>query len=147
MPDVDLELEIRAPVERVWEVLVDIERYPASMGNVRWVKLVSVDSPTLRHSAWSVTLKGAILEWEEREELDPVARTMEFHQISGDLEVFDGVWKLVSTGDESTSVSLTVTFEIGIPLLADMLNPIAQKSLRENCTEMLFGIERDSLPR
>ena len=46
-----------------------------------------------------------------------------------------------------THVRLTVMFEIGIPLLADMLNPVAQRALRENCTDMLRGIERQSTRR
>jgi hypothetical protein len=38
-----------------------------------------------------------------------------------------------------------VTFEIGIPLLADTLNPIAERSLRENFMEMLHGIQAEAL--
>ena len=46
---------------------------------------------------------------------------------------------------DRTGVTLTIDFEIGIPLLAQMLNPVAQRSLRANCTEMLEGIERDAI--
>jgi ribosome-associated toxin RatA of RatAB toxin-antitoxin module len=147
MPEVSLELEIHAPAHRVWEVVTDIERYPDSMANVRWVKIVDATNPLGRRSAWSVLLKGSILEWEEVEKIDPDRLVMEFHQVSGDMETFDGVWAVTPLADHLTRVTLHVSFEIGIPLLAEMLNPVAQRSLRENCREMLLGVERDSVTR
>ena len=145
MPDVSLELLIRAPIERVWETVTAIEAYPGSMDSVRSVRIVERTGENERRSAWSVTLKGAILEWEELETLDPVAHVLSFHQLSGDMERFEGAWALEAADAESTNVRLEVSFEIGIPLLAEMLNPVAQRSLRENCTDMLRGIESDSL--
>jgi ribosome-associated toxin RatA of RatAB toxin-antitoxin module len=145
VPDVSLELTIRAPVERVWQAVTAIEAYPGSMDSVRSVRIVEVVSETERRSAWSVTLKGAILEWEELETLDPDAHVLSFHQVAGDMERFDGAWVLEAHDSASTNVRLSVSFEIGIPLLAEMLNPVAQRSLRENCTDMLRGIESDAL--
>jgi ribosome-associated toxin RatA of RatAB toxin-antitoxin module len=145
MPEVVLELEINAPAQRVWDVVTDIERYPDTMENVRWVKIVDGTDPLARRSAWSVLLKGSILEWEEAERLDPGALVLEFRQVSGDMEVYDGSWVLTVLDPQRTRVRLQVSFEIGIPLLADMLNPVAQRSLRDNCREMLLGIERDAV--
>jgi ribosome-associated toxin RatA of RatAB toxin-antitoxin module len=142
MPEVDIDLTIQAPIERVWETVLDVERYEASMETVRWVRIVRRDSERQRHVAWSVLLKGSILEWEEEEQLDPEAYTVTFKQLRGDLEHFDGHWNLEKIGPDHTKVVFRVVFEIGIPMLADMLNPVAQRSLQENCTEMLHGIER-----
>lgn len=142
MPEVKIDLEIRAPIERVWETVIDIERYQDSLENVRTVKIVEQNDECRRRAAWSVLLKGAILEWEEEEDLDHDAHMVVFKQLRGDLEHFDGHWALVALGAEHTKVVFEVVFEIGIPMLADMLNPAAQRSLQENCTEMLQGIER-----
>jgi ribosome-associated toxin RatA of RatAB toxin-antitoxin module len=145
MPDVELQMDIRAPVARVWETVVDIERYPASMESVRWVRIVDAASPTVRTAAWSVTLKGSILEWREMERLDPARRVVEFEQLSGDMERFEGAWRLEPRAPLLTRVHLRVSFEIGIPLLAEMLNPVAQRSLHDNCREMLLGIEQEAM--
>jgi ribosome-associated toxin RatA of RatAB toxin-antitoxin module len=142
VPDVKIDQEIRAPIERVWETVVDIERYPDVMDTVRSVRIVEQPSETLRRAAWSILLRGAILEWEEDERLDHDTYTAVFKQLRGDLEHFDGHWRLVALGPECTRVVFEVAFEIGIPMLADMLNPAAQRSLHENCTEMLRSIER-----
>lgn len=142
MPEVKIDLTIRSPIERVWETILDIERYQDSMDTVRSVRIIEELNEHRRRAAWSVLLKGSILEWEEEEELDPATHTVVFRQIRGDLEHFDGQWALKALGPQQTKVTFEVVFEIGIPMLAEMLNPAAERSLRENCTEMLRGIER-----
>jgi len=142
MPEVKIDMVIQAPIERVWETVVDIERYQESMDTVRFVRIVEDDEQGRRRAAWSVLLKGSILEWEEEEHLDHGGHTVVFKQIRGDLDHFDGHWRLEAIGPEQTKVVFEVEFEIGIPMLADMLNPVAQRSLQENCTEILRGIER-----
>jgi ribosome-associated toxin RatA of RatAB toxin-antitoxin module len=136
---------IRAPVARVWDTVVDIERYPACMESVRWVRIVDVAGPAERTAAWSVTLKGSILEWREVEHLDPMRHVVRFQQLSGDMERFEGAWRLTPCGPLLTRVALAVSFEIGIPMLAEMLNPVAQRSLHDNCREMLLGVEQEAL--
>lgn len=46
-----------------------------------------------------------------------------------------------------STVSLHVDFDIGIPLLAQMLNPVAADALRENAAQMLAALERRLLDR
>lgn len=142
MPEVKINLEIRAPIERVWDTVVQIERYQESMDTVRSVQIIDEKDEHQRRAAWSVLLKGAILEWEEEECLDHDTYTVAFKQLRGDLEYFNGHWALTALRPECTRVVFEVMFEIGIPMLADMLNPVAQRSLQENCTEMLRSIER-----
>ncbi|MEN0012933.1 MAG: SRPBCC family protein [Solirubrobacteraceae bacterium] len=145
MPNVTLDVEIQAHVDRVWAAVVDIERYPEVMSCVRWTKVLAFDEPTHRHSAWSITLKGSILEWEETERIDHERRVMSFDQVSGDMEIFVGSWTVTELPGGRTNVVLTIDFEIGIPLLADMLNPVAVRSLRGNCRDMLEGVEREAM--
>ncbi|HZO06568.1 MAG TPA: SRPBCC family protein [Solirubrobacterales bacterium] len=145
MPEVDVTLAIEAPAERVWEAVLDIESYPAAMENVRSVRVLGADGEPGQRSAWSIVLKGSILEWEERDLIDEAAMEMRFHQLSGDLSEFDGFWRVRPDGPERSTARFAVTFEIGIPLLAEMLNPVATRSLEENCAEMLRGVERQAV--
>ena len=142
MPKVNIGQDIRAPIERVWDTLVDIESYAESMETIRWIRLVGSDSEHARRAEWSVLLKGSILEWEEEEQLDHEAHKVVFRQLRGDLEFFDGHWMLEELGPNETRAHFELEFEIGIPMLAEMLNPVAQKSLEENCAAMLRGLER-----
>jgi ribosome-associated toxin RatA of RatAB toxin-antitoxin module len=142
MPKVTINQDIRAPIERVWNTVLDVESYEESMDNVRWVRLVGPDDKHTRRAEWSVLLKGSILEWEEEERLDHGAHKVVFKQLRGDLEFFDGYWTLEELGRHETRAHFEVEFEIGIPMLAEMLNPVAQRALEENGVEMLRGLER-----
>ncbi len=145
MPTVTLDVEIQATADQVWAAVVDIERYPEVMSCVRWIKVLAFDEPTSRHSAWSIVLKGSILQWEETEHIDHDRRVMSFDQVAGDMEVFTGSWTVTEVSAERTNVTLVIDFEIGIPLLADMLNPVAVRALRGNCQDMLMGVEREAM--
>ena len=142
MPKVNIDLDIRAPIERVWDSVLDVESYAESMENVRSVRLVESNGEGVRRVAWSVLLKGSILEWEEEEQLDHDTHKVAFKQLQGDLEFFDGYWSLEELGPSETRAHFEVEFEIGIPMLAEMLNPVAQRALEESGTEILRGLER-----
>ncbi|MEV5121357.1 SRPBCC family protein [Streptomyces decoyicus] len=141
MPHVEVNLKIQAPVEETWRAVTRLEDYAAYMENVESVH-VSGSSHGKRVSEWSVLLKGSVLEWVEEDQLDETTRTMTFHQISGDLDQFTGYWRVDPQDVDRSLVTFSVDFEIGIPLLADMLNPVATKALRENSEQMLRAIER-----
>ncbi len=140
MPTVEVKKTVKAPFAEVWNAVCDIEAYPKFMANVRSVQITHTNGNE-RTSTWSTILKGSILEWTEREVLDQSTGTIQFNQLDGDLDLFDGHWSVVDRA-KSVEVSLSIEFEIGIPLLADMLNPVASRALRENSETMLREIER-----
>ncbi len=146
MEHVLVQVRIAAPAEAVWDTIVAIERYPTMMDSVRGVDILT-DDGTNRTSFWSVLLKGSVLEWSEREVLDREAWTITFEQFDGDLEAFGGYWRLTSIDDAVTDIEMSVDFEIGIPLLAEMLNPVAARALHDNSLRMLQDIGRSVVPQ
>ncbi|UQX03557.1 SRPBCC family protein [Streptomyces sp. RerS4] len=142
MPHVEVNLPIKAPAADAWRAVTRLEDYAEYMENVESVTVLGETESGTRTSEWSVLLKGSVLEWVEEDELDEVNRVMSFTQVSGDLDEFTGYWRVDDRGDGGSVVVFSVDFEIGIPLLADMLNPVAAKALRENSEHMLRAIER-----
>ncbi|WP_329456163.1 type II toxin-antitoxin system RatA family toxin [Streptomyces sp. NBC_01497] len=142
MPRVEVDLPIAVPPEDAWAAVVDVERYPACMDNVEDVTLTAQADAAHRTTAWSVRLKGSLLRWTEDEVIDHGARRFDFRQVSGDLGEFVGHWGVRPAEGGHSTVSLHVDFDIGIPLLADMLNPVAADALRENAAQMLTALER-----
>jgi len=144
MPVVDVKMRIVAPPAAVWKLVCAIDDYPGYMTDVRSVVVTGDPTETVRGSSWSVSLRGSILEWTELDRFDEPNGRIDFHQTDGDLERFSGHWSIdpVAGQPDSADVSFYVDFEIGIPLLADMLNPIAQRSLRDNAIRMLEAFER-----
>jgi hypothetical protein len=91
-----------------------------------------------------VLLKGSVLQWQQEERIDHATRRVRFNQLTGDLETYTGEW-LVEPVPNGSRVTVAANFNIGIPLLAAMLNPVAVSAFEENTRDMLASIERQSL--
>lgn len=147
MPRVEVDLRIAVPPEQAWAAVVDVQGYPDCMESVDSVEIVDQRDDEHRTTAWSVRLKGSVLQWTETELIDHRARRFDFEQVSGDLGEFVGHWAVRPEPDGGSTVSLHVDFDIGIPLLAQMLNPVAADALRESAVQMLSALERRLLER
>ena len=146
MPRVRVNLTIDAPIDDVWRLVRDVEAYPEYMENVETVAVTADDGAGHREVAWSVLLKGSVLEWQQSETVFAEQFRIEFQQLDGDLDRFDGYWQLDDV-DGATEAELLVDFEIGVPLLAAMLNPVAERALEDNSKAMLLALESRSVAR
>jgi ribosome-associated toxin RatA of RatAB toxin-antitoxin module len=144
MPLIIVKERIEEPIAKVWELVKKIEDYPKFMKPVREVKVLSRVGD-ITEAEWEIELKGSLLRWSERETCRPEDHRIDFQQIEGDLEKFEGHWDLKSVSPGATEVELKVDFEIGIPMLRDMLNPVAEKALRENAVTMLRAFHAPTL--
>ena len=142
MPLIVVKERIEGPIAKVWELVKNIEDYPRFMKPVQEVNVLS-RAGDIVDAEWAVELKGSLLRWSERETCHPADFRIDFVQIEGDLEKFEGHWDLKAVSPELTEVELQVDFEIGIPTLRDMLNPVAEKALRENAITMLRSFAQD----
>jgi ribosome-associated toxin RatA of RatAB toxin-antitoxin module len=139
MPTVEVTQRLAAPIGDVWRLVCDVEAYPEFMEPVRSVRLLSSGENWAVH-AWEVVLKGSVLKWVERQERDPAAFHIAYHQLDGDLEVFDGFWRLRQIGRDATEAILVVRFEIGVPMLRAMLDPVAARAIEQNSRAMLLSL-------
>ena len=87
-------------------------------------------------SDWEVNFRNGILKWQEIDRVDREARTMSFVQTEGDLAEFWGEWR-VETDDGDTTIHFHAAFDLGIPSLATMLDPVAERALRSNISELI----------
>jgi len=139
MPLVEVDSVMPAPVSRVWELINDVEAYPRLMDHVRSLAVLE-RGQTYRLTAWEIDCHGFIMRWVEREEIDPERYRIDYHQEKGDLAVFEGVWQVEAISEEISRVMLSVRFEIGVPMLSEMLNPVAERAIRENSQKMLLSL-------
>ena len=139
MPLVEVNEQLEVPAERVWGLVRDVEAYPRLMEPVRSLQVLE-EGPDWVVTAWEVELKGSILKWTEHEQRDEERRRLTYHQIEGDLEQFDGYWQVTELTPEVTEAILIVRFEIGIPMLREMLDPVAERAIRENSRLMLRSL-------
>lgn len=91
-------------------------------------------------SDWKVQFRNGVLHWTERDEIDWAGLVIRFEQITGDFASFNGYWAVEPT-PEGALVRFVADFDMGIPSLAPMLDPIAERALRDNIEQMLTAFE------
>lgn len=127
-----------AAPDQVWKVLVDCEAFPGFMEGVTEVTIGDRDGDR-RTSSWVVELKGSEMEWEQEDVLDHAGRRWEFRQTDGDLAEYEGYWQVTEDAG-GAALELKVEFDIGLPMVAEMIHPAVAKALES----YLHGVVRQS---
>ena len=126
------------PASDVYRTLADFERYPELSDAVRSVVVKQV-SENRTESDWEVTFRAGLLRWTEEDTFDPGALNITFRQLEGDAAVFDGSWQCLDAGPDSEIV-FAARLDMGIPSLADALEPIAVRTLIDNIVSIVRGL-------
>ena len=122
----------------VYATLADFERYPLLCEAVQNVTVTEV-SEYRTVSQWEVTFRAGLLRWTEEDTFDPAALTITFRQLEGDAAVFDGSWECVE-GAPGSEIVFAARLDMGIPSLADALEPIAARTLIANIVSIVRGL-------
>ena len=126
------------PPDDVYATLADFERYPELCDAVQSVAVTEVtDNVTV--SSWEVTFRAGLLRWTEEDTLDPDALTITFRQLEGDIAVFDGSWECLDAAPGSEIV-FAARLDMGIPSLAEALEPIAARTMIDNIVAIVGGL-------
>lgn len=123
--------------DELFERVADFEGYARIAAGVRSVKTRDgADGAIL--SDWEVNFRNGILRWQEEDRVDRTSRTITFSQVRGDLAEFSGTWA-VETSDSGARIRFDADFDLGMPSLATILDPVAERALRENVLELIMA--------
>jgi ribosome-associated toxin RatA of RatAB toxin-antitoxin module len=122
----------------VYRTLADFERYPHLSDAVQSVAVSEV-SDTVTISRWEVTFRSGLLRWTEEDHFDRDALSITFRQIEGDVALFDGTWQCLDA-TSGCYIAFTARLDMGIPSLADALEPIAVRTLIDNTVSIVTGL-------
>lgn len=125
----------------VFAKVCDFASYPLHTNAVRQV-LVTARTDGTVDSQWSVNFRNGVLYWAERDLVDPVTRRIVFDQTDGDFDSFSGEWAVDQAGPDVT-VSFRAMFDLGMPSLAAIIDPIAERALTDNMHAILRGLLGD----
>ena len=123
--------------DEVFAAVTDFAAYPRHTDAVRDVVVRSVGGAV--ESDWEVNFRNGVLAWTERDLVDAAGRRIAFEQLEGDFAVFTGSWLVRPAGDGST-VTFEASFDLGMPSLAPMIDPIAERALTDNVRAILGGL-------
>jgi len=121
-----------------YATLADFERYPELSDAVRNVAVTEV-SENLTVSQWEVSFRAGLLRWTEEDTFDPGALSITFRQLEGDIAVFDGTWECLDAA-QGSEIVFAARLDMGIPSLADALEPIAVRTLIDNVVSIVRGL-------
>jgi ribosome-associated toxin RatA of RatAB toxin-antitoxin module len=121
-----------------YATLADFERYPELCDAVRNVAVTDV-SDNLTVSQWEVNFRAGLLRWTEEDTFDPGALSITFRQLEGDIAVFDGSWECLDAA-QGCEIVFYARLDMGIPSLADALEPIAVRALVDNVVSIVRGL-------
>jgi uncharacterized membrane protein len=129
----------KATENELWATLREFERYPEFAEHVVSVEILK-EGADYKESTWVVLFNGNQLRWSERDYIDDTNRTIRFEQIDGDLAVWRGT--LSMTVRPECTATYVVEFDLGVPALADLLNPLGIQAVRVNCEQILDAVAR-----
>ena len=126
------------PASDVYATLADFGRYPELCEAVRSVTITE-RSGNRTVSAWEVTFRAGLLRWIEEDTFDPDALSITFRQLDGDIAVFDGSWRCFDAA-QGSEIVFAARLDMGIPSLADALEPIAVRTMTDNIVAIVRGL-------
>ena len=145
MPYVEVTIVVDAPTRDVYELAKDQERFPQFMPDVESVTVVE-RHPDRMLTKWKTLVEEAPIEWLEEDRFDDEAIRIDYALLEGDLDTFEGAWTFQSDGSRTT-VTLSVTYDFGVPTLAELIGPTLEKKVRENTEMMLAGLKAEAEAR
>ncbi|MGC9542247.1 type II toxin-antitoxin system RatA family toxin [Streptomyces sp. UG1] len=122
----------------VYHRITDFRRYPELTDTVREVSVDTLPDGSVV-SDWTVSFRGGLMRWRERDTFAPDTLTLTFEQLSGDFQTFEGSWRC-EPRDGGTLIVFTASFDLGIPTLAEILDPVAESTLRTNIARIVAGL-------
>jgi polyketide cyclase/dehydrase/lipid transport protein len=136
-------LQLRAVVDGVdpesaLRRVTDYRTWPAASAAIRSVEVAATDAIT-SVSSWEVSFRGGLMRWTERDVLCADALEQRFSLVEGDPADFTGAWS-AAAWDGGCTLRLSGEFDLGMPSLRHVLDPIAIEALEEAITEVLEAL-------
>jgi ribosome-associated toxin RatA of RatAB toxin-antitoxin module len=127
------------PATEVFRRIAAFPDYPRLCEAVREVEVLEADDKHMI-TDWEVFFHRGILRWKEHAQFYPEEGMIPFTEVDGDVDEFTGYWKVEEASGGIVTVTFFVKFDIGIPTLEDILDPIAEEALYDNVASILNGL-------
>lgn len=123
----------------VFDQILRFERYPELAPHVQSATVHQTVPERTGRSSWELHFRSGLLRWEEEERFLRDELLIEFAQSDGDFDRFSGSWQFSSHLDGS-ELQFRAEFDFGIPSLEGILDPIAERVIRETVAWVVVGL-------
>lgn len=144
MRHVELKALVRSDrAEDVFAAVLRWERYPELAPHVRATTVHSTLPEPVGSSSWELHFRSGLLRWTEADHFFTDQLQIRFEQTDGDFDSFVGRWEVRQDGDD-VEVNFEADFDFGIPSLEGILDPIAERVIRETVAWAVTGLFADT---
>lgn len=126
----------------LWRFARAIVDFPKSMPSVISVEDVSLAKDGSKTS-WQVLFNGNMMSWIEENSYNDARMSYSFEQVEGDLAEWRGQFSL-KIKPTLVIARYDLYFDLGIPALAYVMEPLGEVAIRDNCNEMLREMEKQA---
>ncbi|HOW59301.1 MAG TPA: SRPBCC family protein [Candidatus Omnitrophota bacterium] len=126
-----------------WQVLrliTQVQDYSRYMPNVKECKVLSRNRNRVV-TLWKVEMGRIPISWQEEDTLDFRDFQIHFKTIDGDLEKFEGYWKLQEHPSGGTEVFVEATIRLGIPIVENIVGGMVAERVKKNLEAILRAFE------
>lgn len=141
MPTVTSAISINAPLERVYALARDIERFPEFMEDVEEVEILE-QTPERQVSRWVGAVKELhrSVKWTEEDFWDDAEHVCAFRQLEGDFTTYSGRWEFTPEG-EGTRLTMVIDYTYEVPMIGALIQGLLLKKMQANTDAMLAALK------
>lgn len=149
MPHVKSNVTINAPLDLVWELAQDVEKFPSIMPDLVKVEVLEKTTPSPQTVRTVTEWHGRIAQfnrnivWTEEDIWNQVDKTCHFWQLKGDFTLYKGDWKFKAV-DNTTQLDLAVEYSFEVPLIGAILKGVLQKLMQQNANMMSESLKTEA---
>ena len=143
MPQIENEVLVDAPLEKVYALAKDVEAFPTFMPDVESVHVAERSADGLRTvTDWVGVASDFKLKvrWTEEDVWDDTAHTCRFSLVKGDYSAYGGLWTFTQEKGQ-TKFSSVLDYELDIPLIGPLLKKVVAKLMRDNTQRLLDAVK------
>jgi ribosome-associated toxin RatA of RatAB toxin-antitoxin module len=134
------EIEINANQDIVFKVMLDLEKFPEFMEDVKKIAILQ-DEGNKRISEWEAEIDGLLFKWQEEDIYYPQEYKLTYKLIKGDLDKFEGYWEIIKLNDNKSKLVIFLSFDLNIPTLKSLIMPTIKFKVKKNLALMLKAIK------
>ena len=132
MPHVEKSGEVEYPVEKIYELVADVTKYPEFLPGI---KKVEVNGDLVK---MTVNMGPATVSWTSKVVYEP-NKSISFNLVEGPFKQLDGKWEFSAEGTK-TKIKYSTDFELTLPIPG--INEIAAKAIEANTNAILEAFKK-----
>lgn len=147
MPHIEHSVQIQAPLERVYRVARQVERFPEFMDDLQTLTVLERSPEGDRTvTEWVGVIREfkMTLKWTQEDRWSDADYSDHFTLLKGDMDRMEGCWKFTAEEEGWTRFDSVVDYEYSVPLIGPLVKSLIKKKFTANIQATMEAIKRQA---